>query len=535
MTPLLQTLFARCRSMSWGQRGYALIVAVAFIVFGWGGANHWRARTYEQMNQRIAASGARTTRSIGFLANKDDAYFMALLGDFSCVAITGVVGNGPDCAINASLLRDLCDYHDVSRLRLSNAPLNHDDFQSIYELENLRWLNLAYDPLTDDDLVGIEKLQSLDSLELQFTALTDASIPTLAKLSNLSTLDVSGTDITPSGVERLRWEYRLAQGTQATTLVTYRPAPSPRYREAVIRLLPTECYGVDRRNPNGGLRLTLRPDIWKGHEQDLPFIADLADVETVTIQGFPLHEETLKWISQLPKLRQLNIADTSLTNVDFSKLARCSHLRTVRLTGMTLEPKALSSLAQVSSLETLTILNCRLTPDACAAVGKIKTLQSLRLRQLDVDRLAFTQLLVDLEKSPRLRLLDLAHVPIDNETIPILARLKQLVSLGLASRQIDDDAVRELCKFTHLQQLDITATQISLPNQLTPQDGATQLETALFPTKVRVVHPKSKFSVNPLSLEQLLAKVNSPSPATAGPVPNGPTASASKSLATPSR
>lgn len=534
MTPLLRTLFARYRSMSWGQHGYALIVVLSIFAFGWGGANHWQARNYEQMYQRVAKSGARATRSIGFLANEDDAYFLALLGDFSCVAITGVVGSGPDCTINASLLRDLRDYPEVSRLRLTNAPLKHEDFQSIYELENLRWLNLAYDPLTDADLAGIDKLQNLDSLELQFTALTDVSIPLLAKLPNLSSIDISGTDITPAGAERLRWEYRLAQGTQATTTVIYRPAPTPRFREAVLRLLPTGCYGIDNRNPDGGMRLMLRPDIWEGHEQELPWIAELADVETVTSQGFPLSVELLDSIAKFPKLRQLNIAEISVTNLDLSKLAGCRNLRTIRLTGMKLDSNFVNSVARLDSLDTLILLKCQLSKEACVSVGNIRAVRSLRLQHLDVERGAFAQLLTDLENSPRLRLLELANVPINNESIPSLGRLKQLASLSLGSPEISDAAVPGLSAFTHLQQLDIGNTLVSMPGQANIRDGASQLEAALLAAKVRVVYPMSKLAVSSMNLEQLDARKAQDS-AAATPAANSPTSSASKSLELPSR
>ena len=538
MTPLLTTIFARYRSMSWGQRGYGLIVVAAIIVFGIGAINHWRAWNYERMNKRILAAGARSTRSVTspYLSNEEDAYFLALLGDFSCIAITGVQGHGPACAIDAELLRKLRNYPEVNRLQLVHMPLKHEDFQGIYELENLRWLSLAFDQLTDADLAGVEKLQSLDTLDLQFTQLTDASIPALAKLTGLSKIDITGTDITPAGAERLRWEYRLAQGTQSTTTVNYRPSPTPRYREAVIRLLPTKSYVIDSRNPAGGMRLMLRPEIWKGYERDIPWIAQLTDVETVIIRDMPITPEILTAIAKLPNLRQLTISDTSLTGMDFSQLAGCRKLRMLRLGGTPLDEKFVQSLAKLHSLETLFIFNCRVSSAACQSLANIQSVQSLHLRQLEVDGNEFSLLLSKLEHSPRLRLLDLAHVPIDNETISKLARLKQLASLGLSSTEIDDDAVPMLCEFTHLQQLDISDTQISAPTKgKSDRDGTSQLEAALFPFKVRVVHSKSKTALSALNLEQLTANVTQAPAAAALPAASGPMSSASKGLEIPSR
>jgi hypothetical protein len=66
--------------------------------------------------------------------------------------------------------------------------------------------------------------------------------------------------------------------------------------------------------------------------------------------------------------------------------------------------------------------------------------------------------------------------------------------------------VAELSTFTHLQQLDISGTTISLPSPEKQASGATQLEIALVPAGVRVVHPRSNMAVYPLNLAELAAK-----------------------------
>ena len=506
MSPLLQSLYSRYRSMSWGQRGYALTVLLAVIVFGNAAINNWRARTYEGMHRRIAATGAKSTRSVTVIDDAEEAYFLALLGDFSGVALTGVIGNGPDCTIDTSILRDLRHYPELTSLRLGQVPLKPDDFQQIYAIENLTRLSLPFTELTDANLAGVEKLENLDSLELQYTPLTDASIPRLAKLSGLSKLDITGTDITPEGVERLRYEYRLLQGAQSTTQVLHRPAPSPRYRPAVIRLLPTSSYGNETRSGGSGMRLQLRGDAWKGHEQDIPLLAELTDVESVTLQRMPLSPELLRALAALPNIRVLNISELSPPGNDLSKFAACRNLRTLRISGMPLDEPFLASLVKLESLETLGIYNCQLAPGSCRAIAEVSNLRSLQLRQLDVPRDEFERLLSELQCFSQLRLLDLGAVPIDNESVERLAHLTQLLSLGLGSKDIDDDAVPELCTFTHLQQLDIGSTDISLPSRENPTNGATQLEVALVPAGIRVVHPRSNTTTFALNLADLAAK-----------------------------
>jgi Leucine-rich repeat (LRR) protein len=506
MSPLLQSLFARYARMSWGQRGYLLTVLLSLIVFGCAGINARRARSYESMHRRIVEAGARSTRSVTVVDDAEEAYFMAILGDFSGVALTGVIGSGPDCTIDAALLRDLRRYGELTSLRLPQVPLKSADFQQIWGIENLARLNLSFTSLTDADLAGVEKLEGLDTLELQYTPLTDASVPRLAKLPGLSKLDITGTDITAEGAERLRHDYQLLQGSQSTTQVIHRPAPSPRYREAVIRLLPTSSYGSENRSGGAGMRLQLKGEAWKGHQQDIPLLAELTDVDNVTISRMPLSSDLLTALVALPNVRVLNISEISSAGYDLSRFAACRNLRTLRLSNMQLDEPFLRSLAQLESLEALSIYSCQLSPGACRAIANVKNLRSLQLRQLVVSPDELSQLLSELQCSSQLRLLDLGSVPIDNTAIERLAHLTQLVSLGLGSQDVDDAAVPQLSTFTHLQQLDISSTAISSPSPQSQASGATQLEVALIPAGVRVVHPRSNMTTVALNLADLAAK-----------------------------
>jgi Leucine-rich repeat (LRR) protein len=511
MRPLLPSLFARLRGLSWGERGYALTVLFAVLVFGNGGMNGWRAGTYERMHQRIAQAGAKSTRSITVLADPEEAYFSAILGDFSAVALNGVIGRGSDCRVDAALLRDLRNYPEVTTLSLSQVPLQFDDYQQIYKLENLTSLNLGFNKLTDDDLAGIENLESLEHLNLQFTSLTDVSLGRLEKLRGLSTIDISGTDITLEGAERLRLAYRKIQGAKSTQVI-HRPALSPKFRAAVTRLLPTKSYARNQGASGNEIRLQLRGDAWKGYEQDIPLIVELQDIEAVDMVRMPLSPQLLEALVHLPKFQSLGIRELPGQGQDLSRLAGCRSLRSLRLDGMLLDEGFLASLVKLESLESLGIYNCQFTPGACRAIADISSVRSLRLRSLDVSPADVTELLSELESSAQLRLLDLVAMPIDNESVPRLAHLTQLVSLGLRAVEIDDHAVPELCKFTHLRQLDISGTRISSRGRGKPVDGATQLdgmaqlEAALFPANTRVVHPASKKFFHPLNLENLEAQ-----------------------------
>ncbi len=502
--------------MSWGQRAYAVTVLIAVVVFGTAAINDQRARTFERMHRRVAEAGARTTRSITAAEDAEESYFLALLGDFSGVAVTGVIGNGPDCTVDTSMLRSLRHYPELTTLRLRQAGLKSADFQQIFAMRSLIRLNLSLNELTDADLAGLENLEDLESLELQYTPLTDDSVPRLAMLSNLSKLDITGTDITPEGAERLRKEYAILQGAQAAQVV-HRTAPSPRYRAAVIRLLPTNSYGTDTRSGSSRTRLHLRADAWKGHEQEIPLLAELSDVEAVNILGMPLSAALVNALVGLPKLQQLSISDLPGATHDLSKFSSCRNLRTLRLAGMQLDEGSLTSVAQLKSLETLSLFNCQLLPGACRPLADAQSVRSLHLRQIYAPRDEFNRLLSELECSPELRFLDLAAVRVAGESVPRLARLTQLVSLSLTSTGIDDAAVGNLCEFTHLQQLDISNTAITFPTRDIPISGTTQLEAALIPAGVRVVHTRSTTTTIPLSLAELAERAKAAATAKAPP------------------
>ena len=494
MPSLLKRVFGRIRSLSWGQRGYALIVLSAVGVFGYAGINDWRARSYAALDQQIAAAGARSTRSLSIFSDPEEAYFLALQGDLSAVAVNGVIGSGPGCTVDAALLRRLSWFPDMTMLTLTHMPLKREDYQAIYGLENLTQLNLSFDELTDADLVGIEKLENLETLELQFTLITDASLPRLEKLPGLIKLDISDTDITPAGAERLRRAYRLIHGASQATNVIHRPSPSPRYRSAVTRFLPSGIYSLGQRG--GGMRLHLQPEIWNSSEQDIPLIAELVDVESVNIQGMPLSPPLLDALAALPKIRHLSISETSLTGMDLSKFAAAPNLRSLRLTSVLLDEAFVSSLTRLESLEQLVIFNSKMQPGACRPLAKIPSVRTLYLRQIDADHLEFSQFCDDLAGSPNLHVLDIAGVPFDGELVRRLGRLRKLQSLGIGQKEMKDDAVPELCTFTHLRQLDITGSEVT-------QAGALQLESALAPGNTVVVHSNSGASVFPLEVGNL--------------------------------
>lgn len=491
-------LTTRLRALSWGQRLYAMIVLLAIGVFGYTGINHCRARSYQAFHEQITAAGGAAKRNLYMSSDAEEVYFSALQGDFSFLAIHSVSGSGADCSIDGNILRRMRSFPEITSLQLNDISLLPEDYQKIYSLTNLTRLNLAFNDLTDADLEGIEQLENLEFLDLRYTLITDKSIPRITNLTGLSTLDLTGTNISPAGAERLRQAFQQIQGTAQQAKINHRQSPSAAFRQAVILLQPTACYGPNTRG-SGEMRLILRKESWKGRQNDIPAIAQLIDVESATIQRFDLSPALLEALAALPRLTQVNISDSPLQVADLSILQKSKSIRSLRLNAVMVDETAISSLSGIKSLESLSIFNSRLTPGACRDLADLSALSALSLRQVIVEPESLANMISSLEGATNLRHLDLAGVPLDDDSVPTLAGLRQLVSLGVGVTRISDASVPELSACTHLQQLDVASTE------MTPA-GIAKLEAAMLPTKARVVHPKSKTATFQLDLAQLAEK-----------------------------
>jgi hypothetical protein len=351
--------------------------------------------------------------------------------------------------------------------------LQREDYEAIFSLEDLTRLNLALNNLTDDDLAGVEQLQNLDSLDLQYNQISDRSVERLAQLSGLTRLNLTGTDVTPAGAAS------LAKAIPGATII-HRSAPSPNFRQAVIRLHATGSYGQDTRG--GGMRLMLRSDSWKRREQDIPLLAELVDVESVSMQNFEITPPLLDALAELPILRRMMISDMSLEGSDLSPLGKSKSLRMLRFSAAVLDGKCISSLNALNSLESLAIFNSRLTGGGQQAFASLSNVQVINVRQVVLEDPSLEGLLDGFQESENLRMLELVQGEVTDRDIPRLASLRQLFSLGLNLTKVSDASVPQLATMTGLLQLDITGSQISTA-------GLTQLQTAL--PDCHIVHQAS--------------------------------------------
>ena len=492
----VSTLLAHPRHWSWGQRIYLLLVIMALGVFGYAGVNHFRIRRYDALQREISAAGGTATRNLIILADSEEAYFAALQGDFAGVSINSVNGSGPRCTIDEKILGRMRQFPEITSLRLNRMPLGSADYQLIYSQQNLTRLNLAFNDLTDADLEGIEKLEAVEILDLQYTQLTDKSIPRLAKLPELTNLNLTGTDITADGVKRLHDAFAKARGTPSGEAldIVHRQSPSPALRRAVIRIQPTSSYGPDPRGT--GMRLLLRREAWKGHEQEIPALAELTDVETVSIQRLDVSPPLLEALAALPKLRQISISDSPLQGCDLSILARNRSLTSLRLGASILDEKVIASLGTLDPLHSLSFFNCRLTSGGEQALARLPNLQSLSLREVTFEEDSLGRLLAGLEEAESLRHLELALPQLEEHHIPRLVRLRQLLSLSVSLSKISDAAIPGLAALSHLEQLDVSGTLVT-------RTGLPQLE-ALLPD-CRIVHQDSTTARSELPLAVLVS------------------------------
>jgi len=188
--------------------------------------------------------------------------------------------------------------------------------------------------------------------------------------------------------------------------------------------------------------------------------------------------------------------DSSLRGKDLSLLGKSKSLRSLRVAGSKLDEAPLASVAKIRSLDSLNIFNCRLTSGGQHVLVSLANVQSLSLRQTVLEDEPLARLLAGLERAENLRLLELAMPSLEDRDVPRLARLRQLLALGVNLNNLGDASIPEFATMNHLDQLDVSGTLIT-------SDGLTQLEAAL--PDCRIIHHDRRANIPQLSLAEVLS------------------------------
>jgi serine/threonine protein kinase len=200
----------------------------------------------------------------------------------------------------------------------------------------------------------------------------------------------------------------------------------------------------------------------------------LAECSEVDDQGLAICRST-------PHLLSLNLADTSVTDVGLLELGQLAKFETLTLDGLPVTGEGLEYLNDCISLTNLSLQRCTaMNTREVSAVCRIKTLRRLYLSGTEIDDGAIKNVCREL---PELELLHLAVnknckiVPTAQILEPLIAMTK-LADLDLSGNSsITDDCVPALGQMKQLLKLNISKTAIT-------EDGFAQLKLLLPTTEI---------------------------------------------------
>lgn len=243
-----------------------------------------------------------------------------------------------------NLPRDACT---VVAVDLKGASrLKSDDFERLALFKSLIELDLTDTRTSDRDLAALESLGELRSLKLSGTRVTDQGLSSLAPLTALQILDLSETTVTGSGLDAIVSHPQL-------WALSLREARISDQALATIGKLPSLTY----------LDLGYNLDLT---DTGVASLADLKDLEVLSVSRTRLTDAGLSAISGLEKLRSLDVSGTQLSDAGTAQLAALKQLTKLSLAQTGITEASVDTLAQWPTLRELDLTSNKLTPDGLA-------------------------------------------------------------------------------------------------------------------------------------------------------------------------
>ncbi|XP_076026524.1 uncharacterized protein LOC143016205 [Genypterus blacodes] len=341
------------------------------------------------------------------------------------------------------LLRQLRAFASLKHLSLVNSPLITDSGVSVLSsLVKLQYLNLAScNKLTDSCLEHIKGLRSICFLSLDHTKVTDAGMlmylhstpPCLAQLS------LNQTEV-----------------TEATLAVLSSCVPQLR----LLSIKHTKVADVSALADLSNLQ-TLSLDGTLVTEDSLRHIGSHPSLSTLSLNGIPVQngDHALRIISGL-KLTHLTLPGrNTVRDAGMSHLSYLSHLVELDLTDyINITDQGIGELSVMIRLKKLSLSNTQVTDAGLLPLRDLQELQELCLDHTSVTSQGVPALITCL---PNLQVLGLASTKVGDRVVSRgLIHCKQLVKINLSRTRITDNGLKFL-KHMHLAQVNLDYTGVT--------------------------------------------------------------------------
>ena len=219
---------------------------------------------------------------------------------------------------------------------------------------------------------------------------------------------------------------------------------------------------------------------WTGGDEGLALLADLGNVNWLSLQAAPITSEGLVHVARLKDLENLYIGYTrvsgqGLARLDFPKL------KVLSLHGLALKDADLKLLPELPQLQELVLNDTLVTDEGLAHLGKYPSINKLWLENTKITDKGMVHLqrvpgletlylqnsraagpgLADLKPLSSLRFISLKHVTLQPDSLRHIAQLTQLEILGLDDTNVTDGQLADLAPLKQLRTLWLSKTRIS--------------------------------------------------------------------------
>ena len=167
-------------------------------------------------------------------------------------------------------------------------------------------------------------------------------------------------------------------------------------------------------------------------KNEFPSLCKLRSIEHIKFDNTGVKSTHLAFLADLANLRSLSLAGTTLHHAEFDAIGKLKQLTSVSLYGAAYDERHLELLL-IGTLQDLSLSNTSLTDKGIASVAKLKSLRTLDLSATQISDLAITH----------------------------LSKLHQLDELNLCETNVTDACVSDLINIPHLKVLDVCNTGIT--------------------------------------------------------------------------
>ena len=189
---------------------------------------------------------------------------------------------------------------------------------------------------------------------------------------------------------------------------------------------------------------------------DIAALAQLPNLEWVTLFGPRVSDVSVRRLSALPNLQTLVLDGTSISNVGLASLAACPNLRNLNLAGVT--DDVLRGLKHLSQVTAVGISHSPVTDAGMCPLRGLKGLEELTIVRTPSIKGAGLQYIAYPE---RLRVLQSAGAPIDDAALTYVARMKRLRRLTLIQTAVTDSGLKKLANLQQLTEVQMSGAAVT--------------------------------------------------------------------------